>query len=85
MFFNSSQLRVTNNLLDKDHHMLLVKSFKKSEDSNMYFGAFTGDTDKLAAINTGDNHIFLISKQNYIALFKGKDYQLYLDFFARYY
>jgi hypothetical protein len=27
----------------------------------------------------------LISKQNYIALFKGKDYQLYLDFFARYY
>ena len=85
VFFNSSQLRVTNNLLDKDHHMLLVKSFKKPEDSNMYFGAFTGDTDKLGAINSGDNHIFLISKQNYIALFKGKDYQLYLDFFARYY
>ncbi|MFN5295491.1 MAG: tetratricopeptide repeat protein [Flavobacteriales bacterium] len=85
MFFNSMQLRVTNNLLDKDHHMLLVKSFKKPEDAKQYHGAFIGDTDKLATLNVDGNHVFLISKQNYIALFKGKDYQLYLDFFARYY
>jgi tetratricopeptide (TPR) repeat protein len=85
VFFNSAQLRVTNNLLDKDHHMLLVKSFKKPEDSNQYLGAFISDTDKLATVNASNNHVFLISKQNYIALFKGKDYQLYLDFFARYY
>lgn len=85
MFFNSSQLRVTNNLLDKDRHMLLVKSFKKPEDAKQYFGAFIGDTDKLASVNVDGNHAFLISKQNYIALFKGKDFLLYLDFFARYY
>jgi tetratricopeptide (TPR) repeat protein len=85
MFFNSSQLRVTNNLLDKDNHMLLVKSFKKPEDAKQYYGAFISDTDKLASVNVNGNHVFLISKQNYIALFKGKDYQLYLDFFARYY
>ena len=85
MFFNSSQLRVTNNLLDKDHHMLLVKSFKKPEDAKQYLGAFIGDTDKLASVNVDGNHVFLISKQNYIALFKGKDFMLYLDFFARYY
>jgi len=85
MFFNSSQLRVTNNLLDKDNHMLLVKSFKKPEDAKQYYGAFISDTDKLASINVDGNHVFLISKQNYIALFKGKDFQLYLDFFARYY
>ena len=83
--FNSSQLRVTNNLLDKDFHMLLVKSFKKPEDADQYFKAFTTDTDKLSSINVDGNHVFLISKQNYIALFKGKDYMLYLDFFARYY
>lgn len=85
MFFNSSQLRVTNNLLDKDNHMLLVKSFKKPEDAKQYYGAFISDTDKLASVNVNGNHVFLISKQNYIALFKGKDFQLYLDFFARYY
>jgi len=85
MFFNSSQLRVTNNLLDKDNHMLLVKSFKKPEDAKQYYGAFISDTDRLAAVNVNGNHVFLISKQNYIALFKGKDYPLYLDFFARYY
>ena len=85
VYFNSSQLRVTNNLLDKDHHMLLVKSFKKPEDGKQYFDAFIGDSDKLASVNVDGNHVFLISKQNYIALFKGKDYLLYLDFFARYY
>jgi tetratricopeptide (TPR) repeat protein len=85
MFFNSSQLRVTNNLLDKDNHMLLVKSFKKPEDAKQYYGAFISDTDKLASVNVSGNQVFLISKQNYIALFKGKDYLLYLDFFARYY
>jgi mRNA-degrading endonuclease HigB of HigAB toxin-antitoxin module len=85
MYFNSSQLRVTNNLLDKDNHMLLVKSFKKPEDAKQYFDAFIGDTDKLATVNVDGNHVFLISKQNYIALFKGKDYMLYIDFFARYY
>lgn len=85
LFFNSSQLRVTNNLLDKDFHMLLVKSFKKIDDGRQYYKAFTSDTDKLASINVNGNHVFLISKQNYIALFKGKDYTLYLDFFARYY
>ena len=85
LFFNSSQLRVTNNLLDKDNHMLLVKSFKKREDANQYLNAFMSDTEKLKSINVDGNHVFLISKQNYIALFKGKDYLLYLDFFARYY
>jgi tetratricopeptide (TPR) repeat protein len=85
MFFNSSQLRVTNNLLDKDNHMLLVKSFKKPEDAKQYYGAFISDTERLSAVNVNGNHVFLISKQNYIALFKGKDYLLYLDFFARYY
>jgi mRNA-degrading endonuclease HigB of HigAB toxin-antitoxin module len=85
MFFNSAQLRVTNNLLDKDYHMLLVKSFKQPEDAKQFYDAFIGDKDKLASVNVDGNHVFLISKQNYIALFKGKDYQLYLDFFARYY
>ena len=85
MYFNSAQLRVTNNLLDKDYHMLLVKSFKQPEDAKQFYDAFIGDKEKLASVNVDGNHVFLISKQNYIALFKGKDYQLYLDFFARYY
>jgi tetratricopeptide (TPR) repeat protein len=85
MYFNSAQLRVTNNLLDKDYHMLLVKSFKQPEEAKQFYDAFIGDTEKLASVNVDGNHVFLISKQNYIALFKGKDYQLYLDFFARYY
>ena len=85
VFFNSAQLRVTNNLLDKDYHMLLIKSFKLLDEGKQYLNAFISDTDKLANINVNGNHVFLISKQNYIALFKGKDYTRYLDFFSRYY
>lgn len=85
LFFTSSQLKVTNNLLDKDNHLVLVKSFKKPEDSGNYIKAFQTDTDKLADINNAGYRTFLISKQNYIALFKNKDLEQYMDFYMRYY
>lgn len=85
LFFTSAQLKVTNNLLDKDNHLVLVKSFKKPEDSGNYVTAFQSDTDKLAEINNAGYRTFLISKQNYIALFKNKDLEQYMDFYMRYY
>jgi tetratricopeptide (TPR) repeat protein len=85
LFFTSAQLKVTNNLLDKDNHLVLVKSFKKQEDSGNYVKAFQADLDKLAEINNAGYRTFLISKQNYIALFKNKDLEQYMDFYMRYY
>jgi len=85
LFFTSSQLKVTNNLLDKDNHLVLVKSFKKPEDSKNYMSAFRSDQDKLAEINSSGYRTFLISKQNYIALFKNKDLEFYVDFYMRNY
>jgi tetratricopeptide (TPR) repeat protein len=85
LFFTSAQLKVTNNLLDKDNHLVLIKSFKKTEDSGNYVRAFQSDTDKLGEINNASYRTFLISKQNYIALFKNKDLEQYMDFYMRYY
>ncbi|MFM7813188.1 MAG: tetratricopeptide repeat protein, partial [Flavobacteriales bacterium] len=85
LYFNSAQLKVTSNLLDKDHHLVLVKSFKNSEERNNYLGTFIGDQDKLQEINNPNNRIFLISKQNYINLFKTKDIDQYVNFYMKYY
>jgi hypothetical protein len=83
--FLSLQLKVTNNLLDKDHHMVLVKTFDKIEDAQQYQEVFKQDADKLAALNENSPTTFLISKANYIALFKGKKLDLYLSFYQYYY
>ena len=84
-YFTSSQLKVTNNLLDKNNHLLLIKSFKKMDEGVNYMKTFRGDTDKLAEINLAQYRTVLISKQNYITLFKNKDIDQYMDFYAQFY
>lgn len=83
--YTSAALKVTNNLLSKDYHLILVKSFKKLDEGNEYIGTFKSDTDKLKTINESGYRSFLISKQNYITLFKNKDVDQYMDFYMVYY
>lgn len=80
-FFASSQLKVTNNLLNKDQHLVLIKSFKVLDDGYNYLRTFDADEEKLKDINDGNSTLFLISKQNYITLFKTKDIAQYLAFY----
>jgi tetratricopeptide (TPR) repeat protein len=80
--FTSAMLKVTNNLLNKDQHLVLVKSFKVLTEGENYIATFNGDNDKLKDINNGNNISFLISKQNYITLFKSKDIAKYLEFYS---
>ncbi len=84
-FYNSAQLKVTNNLLDKNSHLILVKSFKKMDEATNYVTAFKSDGEKLVDINAAEYRSFLISKQNYITLFKNKDIDQYMDFYMQYY
>lgn len=84
-FYTSAQLKVTNNLLDKNNHLLLIKSFKKMDEAMNYVKAFRSDTDRLAEINLAQYRTVLISKQNYITLFKNKDIDQYMDFYAQFY
>jgi tetratricopeptide (TPR) repeat protein len=79
--FASAALKVTNNLLDKNQHIILVKPFKGMALAQDYMGAFTGGSSKLADINSAGYTMFLISKQNYIALFKSKNLEGYLQFY----
>jgi tetratricopeptide (TPR) repeat protein len=79
--YASLALKVTNNLLDKSNHIVLVKPFKSLQEAKEYRTTFTTNKDKLQGINVETNTIFLISKQNYISLFKTKDISGYLQFY----
>jgi tetratricopeptide (TPR) repeat protein len=83
--FTSSQLKVTNNLLNKDNHLILIKSFKVLDDAKSYASTFEEDEAGLKDVNGKATHLFLISKQNYIALFKTKDLEGYMAFYQENY
>jgi tetratricopeptide (TPR) repeat protein len=79
--YASAMLKVNNNLLDKDNHLILVKSFKKIDEARDYMSTFTSDQTKLTEINAAGYVSVLISKTNYIALFKTKELDTYLQFY----
>ncbi len=83
--YTSAALKVTNNLLSKDNHLVLIKSFKVLEEGKEYVKSLKSDTDKMKIINEAGYRTFLISKQNYITLFKNKDVDQYMDFYGVYY
>lgn len=85
LYYASAGLKVTNNLLSKENHLILIKSYKQLDEGIEYVKSFKSDTDKLKTINEAGYRVFLISKQNYITLFKNKDVDQYIDFYMVYY
>jgi tetratricopeptide (TPR) repeat protein len=83
--FNSSGLKTSNSLLTKDNHVVLVKTFTAIEDAEDYYATFTSNTDELKEVNEAGYQMFIISKENYLTLFKNKDLSGYLDFFSNNY
>jgi tetratricopeptide (TPR) repeat protein len=80
-FYTSLALKTTNNLLGQQYHIVLVKPFKTLPECKEYLSSFKANKDALGEINSGNPIMFVISKPNYIALFKTKDVQSYLDFY----
>ncbi|MFT5247277.1 MAG: tetratricopeptide (TPR) repeat protein [Gammaproteobacteria bacterium] len=84
-FFKSSALRTTSNLLGKDKQIVLVKSFKKFNEGGDYYKAFKNNKQELKELNDSGFDVFLISKNNYLELFKSRDVEGYMQFFANSY
>jgi len=80
-FYRSESLRVTANLIDKNHQIILVKSFKRQDYSLDYYTTFTTNTAELAALNTSGYPMFVISSENYVNLFRSKKIDAYIEFF----
>ncbi|MEY3010276.1 MAG: hypothetical protein RLZZ314_918 [Bacteroidota bacterium] len=84
-FYASKRLKVTSNLIDRSTQVVLVKSFRNTEEGMGYYNLFTGDRESLIDINSSGYDMVLISNENYVELFKNKDLRAYVMFFAEHY
>lgn len=79
--FKSLALKVSSNMLDKDHQVILIKTFNKISDAEGYFKAIAANTMFAPYIEQGFPYS-LISKENYVTLFKNKQIDAYQNFFS---
>jgi len=60
--------------------LILVKSFSNFKEAKEYFTTFVGDQALAKAIDFKATKQFIITKQNYLELFKTKDLKGYIEF-----
>lgn len=80
-YFNSSNLVTAANLLGREKHIVLVKSFNQLPEGKSYLSTFANNKEELKAYNESGFETYLISKANYLQLFKTKDLDGYRVFF----
>lgn len=82
--FKTMALKVSSNLIDRNNQVVLVKTFNRLEDANQFFSLFKKSAD-LADVRDNNFPSALISKENYVTLFKNKDLEAYQSFFGENY
>ena len=82
-YFSGFDYKVSNTMFNEEKTFILIKSFANLKDAKDYFTTFVSDNDLISELNLVKNDKFIISKQNYIELFRSKDYKGYLEFFTK--
>lgn len=80
-YFASDGLRMTNSFIDKDHQIMIIRSFSDKEAAMRYYNYFLGDTDILGPVNEHGFQSFVITTKNFTTLFRNKNPQVYQVFF----
>ena len=84
-YFSGFDYKVSNTMFNEEKTFILIKSFLNLKDANDYFTTFVGDNDLISELNLVKNDKFIITKQNYLELFRSKDFEGYLEFFTKNY
>ncbi|MFA9221476.1 MAG: hypothetical protein ACEQSL_09835, partial [Sediminibacterium sp.] len=77
--------KVSNTMFNAAQTFILVKSFANLKDAQDYFTTFVGDEDLIIELDLVKSDKFIITKQNYLELFRSKDFKGYLEFFTKNY
>ncbi len=83
--YASAKLTVTGNMLDTQTQLLMTKTFKNLAEAKDFMTIFVSDVDDLQALNEKGFSVFLISKSNYVQLFRAKDLEKYKTFYKENY
>jgi hypothetical protein len=85
LYFSGFEYKVSNTMFNEEKTFILIKPFLNLKDANDYFTTFVSDNDLISELNLVKNDKFIITKQNYLELFRSKDYNGYLEFFTKNY
>ena len=79
-FFSSNDYKVSKAQIPNGASLVLVKSFSNLKEAKEYFTTFVGDQELSKVIDFKATKQFIITKQNYLELFKSRDLKGYLEF-----
>jgi hypothetical protein len=80
-YYNLDNLSITNILLDKTTHFVMVGNFSTIESSMKYYNAIMQDEYIFSNLEEERFSGFVIAQENYPVLYKDKDLEKYLAFF----
>ncbi|MCZ4410424.1 hypothetical protein O3Q51_16530 [Cryomorphaceae bacterium 1068] len=83
--FRNDNLRITNSFIDRDHQIIIVRSFKDKADAMNYFNTFAVNKAALKEINEKGYQTFVITTKNFTTLFRNKNAEVYQSFFEENY
>jgi len=71
--------KVTSNLFGREYQILLVKTFKSADEALQFKGIFQANMEELKDLNSSNYEMFIVSKNNYLTIFKQRNLQDYID------
>lgn len=81
-FFRNANLRSTNSFIDRDHQIIIIRSFSNASAAMDYYNTFMINDEVLAEINAVQSYQkFVISTKNFTVLFRNKNAEVYQQFF----
>lgn len=78
--FATSGLKVSSSLIDRNNQLVLVKTFNRIDEAKSYISTYTNNED-VKALREAGYKVSLISKENYVTLFKTKEIDAYQTFY----
>ncbi|MCF8369585.1 MAG: tetratricopeptide repeat protein [Bacteroidales bacterium] len=84
-FYSIENISVTNILLDKETHFVMVGNFDTIDDAMGYYHAIMTDDYVFANLEPDQFDGFVIAQENYPVFYKDKDLNKYLAFFKQNY
>ncbi len=79
VYHKAEGLKVTSNLFGREYQILLVKTFKNAEEALNFKSIFESNTKELKAINDANFDSFVVSKNNYLTIFKKRNLMDYIN------
>lgn len=81
-YFRNEKLRITNSFIDRDHQIVIIRSFPSQAAAMDYYNTFMVNDGVLKEVNAVQSYQkFVISTKNFTVLFRNKNADVYQQFF----